>query len=47
MPVLIQPGSGKRIEVSEEAADLWRSLGYLDQEPKPTKRVTRRKKQEG
>lgn len=32
---LIQPGSGKVLEVAEESADFWRSLGYRDEAPAP------------
>lgn len=33
MPVLIQPYSGKEIEVHEDHAEFWRGLGYRDAEP--------------
>jgi len=36
MPVLIQPGSGKRLTVSDSSADAWRERGYKDvPAPKP------------
>lgn len=36
---LTQPLSGKVLEVSEEGADFWRSLGYADAKPKRARKA--------
>jgi hypothetical protein len=37
MPRLIQPGTKAVLEVAEESADYWRSLGYRDEAKAPAK----------